>query len=510
MNIKTGLLTRTFELDTRAISKEARTIPLSFSSEEPVERFFGIEILDHKPESVRMDRLKKGVPILLNHDRDKQVGILESPSIDGDRKGRGIARLGASSLATEVWQDIQDGIRKEVSVGYRIHQMVMEKQEGDTSTYRATDWEPLEVSIVSIPADVSVGIGRGEGSEFEIIVKDEKGNFMDEKKRVSEIMAIGQKLGDLDRALEYVQNGKSLDEYRGTVLDEAASKLRPTVHVGQNREELAPFKNFDEYLFCVKYASADPRLRSLWREDVGRAFIKHVGEQRALSMGVGAAGGFAVPSQFRPELLSVEGSAAMIRPRARVIPAGDPPDSAISIPALDQGTTRGNSAGFHGHWISEGGEKPEFIARRMIILAAEDIGLANPNALLLATNCFQAIHMVGWPESRIILSEAAIYLATSPKSNSSVQAIDGAQEVVRNTGDLSVPLHIRNAPTPLMKELGYGKDYKYAHSYEGNFVPDDFLPKEILGTKLYDPQDNAREEELRQRLRNWWKEKYKY
>jgi putative ATPase len=174
---------------------------------------------------------------------------------------------------------------------------------------------------------------------------------------------------------------------------------------------------------------------------------------------------------------------------------------------------RGSDPNAAVYWLArmvEGGEKPEFIARRMVILAAEDIGLANPNAILLATSCFQAVHMVGWPESRIILSEAAIYLATSPKSNSAYQAIETAQEMVRNTGDLSVPLHIRNAPTPLMKELGYGKDYKYAHSYEGNFVPDDFLPKEILGTKLYDPQDNVREEELRQRLRNWWKEKYGY
>jgi len=174
---------------------------------------------------------------------------------------------------------------------------------------------------------------------------------------------------------------------------------------------------------------------------------------------------------------------------------------------------RGSDPNAAVYWLArmvEGGEKPEFIARRMVILAAEDIGLANPNALLLATSCFQAIHMVGWPESRIILSEAAIYLATSPKSNSSVVAINNAQELARNTGDLSVPLNIRNAPTPLMKELGYGMNYKYAHSYEGNFVPDDFLPKEILGTRLYEPQDNAKEEELRQRLRNWWKEKYKY
>jgi len=176
-------------------------------------------------------------------------------------------------------------------------------------------------------------------------------------------------------------------------------------------------------------------------------------------------------------------------------------------------SVRGSDPNAAVYWLArmvEGGEKPEFIARRLLILAAEDIGLANPNALLLATSAFQAVHMVGWPESRIILSEVALYLATSPKSNSSVMTIDDAQELVRQTGDLSVPLHIRNAPTSLMKELGYGKDYKYAHSYEGNFVDDDFLPEDILNKKIYDPQDNTRENEIRQRLRNWWKERYGY
>lgn len=118
--------------------------------------------------------------------------------------------------------------------------------------------------------------------------------------------------------------------------------------------------------------------------------------------------------------------------------------------------------------------------------------------------------MVGWPESRIILSEAAIYLATSPKSNASYMAINEAQELVRKTGDLSIPLHIRNAPTRLMKELGYGKEYKYAHSFEGNFVESEFLPEDLAGKKLYDPQNNTREAEIRERLRKWWKEKYGY
>jgi len=146
----------------------------------------------------------------------------------------------------------------------------------------------------------------------------------------------------------------------------------------------------------------------------------------------------------------------------------------------------------------------------MVILAAEDIGLSNPNALLLATACFEAVNLIGWPESRIILSEAAIYLATSPKSNSSYLAIDGAIALVKETGDLAVPLNIRNASTALMKELGYGNGYKYAHDYAGNFTLEDFLPKEILNKVLYTPQDNQREKEIRSRLSALWKEKYNY
>jgi putative ATPase len=146
----------------------------------------------------------------------------------------------------------------------------------------------------------------------------------------------------------------------------------------------------------------------------------------------------------------------------------------------------------------------------MLILAAEDIGLANPNALLLAQSCFEAVNVIGWPESRIILSEAAIYLATSPKSNSSYMAIDDAIAIVKSQGDLPVPLHIRNAPTRLMKDLGYGKDYKYAHSYSGNFITDNFLPEELKGTVFYDPGNNTREQEIRKRLSGMWKDLYNY
>jgi putative ATPase len=145
-----------------------------------------------------------------------------------------------------------------------------------------------------------------------------------------------------------------------------------------------------------------------------------------------------------------------------------------------------------------------------VILASEDIGLANPNALLIANSCFDAVERIGWPESRIILSETAIYLATSPKSNSAYQAINEAQALVKKTGDLAVPLQIRNAPTKLMKELGYGKDYKYAHQYPGNFVQENFLPDEIKNTIIYNPQDNKKEKEISERLKIWWKSKYKY
>ena len=165
------------------------------------------------------------------------------------------------------------------------------------------------------------------------------------------------------------------------------------------------------------------------------------------------------------------------------------------------------------YWMARmlaGGEDPLFIARRMLILASEDVGLANPNAALLAQACFDAVHQVGMPEARIILAETCIYLATSPKSNSAYMAIDAALEAVSKGTPLPVPLHLRNAPTSLMKDLGYAKDYKYAHAYEGNFVDQEFLPEEISGTQFYTPGDNAKENPIRERLRRLWGDKYDY
>ena len=172
---------------------------------------------------------------------------------------------------------------------------------------------------------------------------------------------------------------------------------------------------------------------------------------------------------------------------------------------------RGSDPDAAVYWLArmiEGGEEVKFIARRMLILAAEDIGLANPNALLLAQSTFDAVHKIGYPEARIILSQCAIYLATSAKSNSAYEAIDNAIALVKSTGNLPVPLHIRNAPTKLMKELGYGKDYKYAHSYENNFAEQDFLPKEVKKHRFYKPQNNPLEIKILEKLKSMWGKRY--
>jgi len=174
---------------------------------------------------------------------------------------------------------------------------------------------------------------------------------------------------------------------------------------------------------------------------------------------------------------------------------------------------RGSDPNAAVYWLArmiQGGEEPKFIARRMIILAAEDIGLANPTALIMANNCFDAVEKIGWPEGRIILSQCAIYLACSSKSNASYKAINDAQELVKETGNLSVPLHLRNAPTKLMKELGYGEAYKYSHNHNNKLHEQEFLPDEISKTPFYIPGTNKREQEILNFLKNTWKGKYNY
>lgn len=169
-----------------------------------------------------------------------------------------------------------------------------------------------------------------------------------------------------------------------------------------------------------------------------------------------------------------------------------------------------NAAVYYLARMLAGGEDPKFIARRLIILASEDIGNANPTGLVLANTTFESVQKIGMPEARIILSQCVIYLASSPKSNASYEAIGKAMAAAKEQGNLAVPMHLRNAPTKLMKDLDYGKNYKYSHSYPGNFAAQEFMPREISGMKFYEPGQNARENELRKRLKNWWKEKYNY
>ncbi len=176
-------------------------------------------------------------------------------------------------------------------------------------------------------------------------------------------------------------------------------------------------------------------------------------------------------------------------------------------------SVRGSDPNAAVYWLArmvEGGEDPKFIARRLIILAAEDIGLANPNALLLANACFQAVENVGWPESRIILSECTLYLASSPKGNAAYMAINKAQQLVQQTGNLSVPLSLRNAPSTLMKELGYGVGYHYSHDHPGNFINQEFLPSAIIGTNFIAPGSSQKEQELADQIKKWWQDKYKF
>lgn len=218
-------------------------------------------------------------------------------------------------------------------------------------------------------------------------------------------------------------------------------------------------------------------------------------------------------NSYDGELIEITNESVMQKVQRNTVRYDKTGDQHYDIISAFIKSIRGSDPNAAVYWLArmiEGGEDLKFIARRMLILASEDIGNANPNALVLANSAFQAVSTIGYPESRIILSQCATYLASSPKSNASYLAIGKAQELVKKTGDLSVPLSIRNAPTKLMKELGYGDAYQYAHNHENNFADHEFLPEAISNTKLYDPGNNQREDAIREFLRSRWKEKYDY
>lgn len=357
--IKTGIFYRNAEIDReRDLDKDNRTVSLSFSSETPVERYFGNEILDHGPKSVRLDRMRTGGPLLVDHERTDLAGVVQDISVGADRKGRAVVRFGRSQRANEVYQDVVDGIRTGVSVGYRIHEMIVDGVKDEVVTYRATDWEPMEISLVSIPADTTVGVGRKSEEEFEttVIEKEEKktkkseDRKMDkctkcgtellngicpacearaklesaraesekaERTRVSEIMAIGQRQGLLDMALQFVKEGKPLDEFRAAVI-EKISNAKPLdlgrVDVGKNREEDKPFRSLGEFLVSVADAASpgnriDPRLMKI------RA-------ASGLSEGIPSDGGFLVQQDFTTALLAKTNETGILKSKCRTIPIG--------------------------------------------------------------------------------------------------------------------------------------------------------------------------------------------
>lgn len=278
--LKTGTMFRSFGIVRSAINEERRTVEISFSSEEPVDRWFGTEILDHAPGSVRLDRIKTGGPLLMDHCREDQVGVVEDVGITSDRKGRAVVRFGKSSDAEEIYQDVLDGIRQNISVGYVIHKMEVEDPDSSAPIYRAIDWEPLEISIVSVPADITVGVGRAADEtahETEILTRNhtpKKENItmsetvdvtaheakgrQDEQSRARDILAIGerQKLPELAR--QFIDNGKSVDEFRSAVIEAMEArgeitKVTTSAEIGLSKAETRQFS-----LIRAIHAMANP------------------------------------------------------------------------------------------------------------------------------------------------------------------------------------------------------------------------------------------------------------
>ncbi|MFQ5736615.1 MAG: phage major capsid protein [Thermodesulfobacteriota bacterium] len=399
--LKTGKLYRELTLDRGAVNEEDRTVGLSFSSEEPYDRWFGTEILDHGKKSVRLDRLKSTGPFLLNHDTSKQIGVVEDVTLGADRTGRAVVRFGKSALAEEIYNDVKDGIRKSVSVGYQIHRMVLEEEQEGHETYRAVDWEPLEVSLVPVPADITVGVGRGkEDSTHETIIETREvkemktcnhckrslteGETCDcqtrkappasavtpnieeiraeerktERQRVSEISALGKlhKMDDL--AAEHIGKGTTLDEFRAEVLAKLG-KLKPvdtTPDIGMTEREAKSFS-----LLRALNALANPTDRSAQEaaafefdasgavsKKLGRAargvFVPYEVQKRDLTVGTATAGGNTVAT----DLLSTN-FIDLLRNRMKVFGLGaqvlDGLVGNIAIPSQTGGAT--------GYWVAE-------------------------------------------------------------------------------------------------------------------------------------------------------------
>jgi HK97 family phage major capsid protein len=409
-----------------------------------VERYFGWEILDHSPQSVRLDRIGKGGPLLVDHDRTDLAGVIEGVSIGSDRKGRAVARFGRSARAEEIYNDVLDGIRANVSVGYRIHNMILEKEENGVSSYRATDWEPLEISLVSIPADISVGIGRngyhGTQNEKEFNTNQKTRlhamnldiNVKEERTRVSEIMAIGQRQGLLDDALEFVRLGKSLEEFRAMVIEKLSNATPLNIQPASTGSS-GPFRSLGEQLQAVAKASMPGK-----REDPRLHQVRATG----LNETVPSEGGFLVQQEFGQELLQDAIETGELARRCRKQPIG-PNANGIKIPGVDE-TSRADGSRFGGvlsYWIAESGEKqkskPKF--RQIDLSLKKNVVLVYTSDELLSDS--QALD--------------GFLRETCPKEIS----FSADDAIVRGTG-AGMPLGILNAGclVTVSKETGQAKD----------------------------------------------------
>lgn len=398
--IKSGTLYRGVQITREAIDADARTVELSFSSESPVERWFGTEILDHSPSSVRLGRLKSGGPLLVDHDMREHVGVIESVAIDADRKGRAKVRFGRSARAEEIWQDVQDGIRTSVSVGYRIHELRLDSEKDGEETYRAVDWEPLEVSLVSVPADVSVGVGRGEeGGEYEIRVVDERPTgesparnedrdnmepntqpaaapaidvraIQDqaraearkaESDRVREILAIGERFNCRELAAQAVNGETSIDAFRAQVLDKVGTQKTltpPSADLGMSDRDARSFSIVRAIGALISgnwkgaelEREASAALAAKFGRDARGFFVPNDVLKRDLTVGTATAGGHTVATN-----LLAASFIELLRNKMVVIKAGAQMLTGlvgnIAIPRQTGGAT--------AYWVAESGAPTE-------------------------------------------------------------------------------------------------------------------------------------------------------
>ena len=391
--VQTGTLTRFLQLRRDQVNQETRSVELSFSSESPVERWFGTEILDHSPGAMRMDRIKAGGPLLLDHDRGDQVGVIEDVTVTADKKGRAVVRFGKSGRAEEVYQDVLDGIRTNISVGYQIHKMEVDDPESASPTCRAVDWEPVEISIVSIPADTSVGIGRQESADShttEIITRTKEKTIMPpeietpntpavdvsairsearqgEQTRVREIMAIGDKIKMTELARQFVDNGKGVDDFRAAVLDTlekrgAITPVSTTADIGLTRSETKSYS-----LVRAIHAMANPQNRQAqeaagFEFEASRAvadvlkrtpqgfFIPMEVQQRDLLKGTATAGGNTVATNLLSgSFIDMLRNRMMVQRMGATILTGLMGD--VAIPSQSGGAT--------AYWVTENGAVTE-------------------------------------------------------------------------------------------------------------------------------------------------------